>query len=138
MLYSVTFLRSIQDSHWLRCSDHKMNYDISLMVNSINHPEFKSTQTEIEIEVMLNFLEKIKTTSVFPLNQLHSTYSKKVHTSFIIVVKQLLANAVKYLFAGNLIVVFTRVVQYSIQICFATTGLHVQNMQKDTTRPKPG
>ena len=84
------------------------------MVNSINHPEFKSTQTEIEIEVMLNFLEKISTTSVFPLNQLHSTYSKKVHTSFNIVVKQLMANAVKDLFAGNLIVVFTRVVQYSI------------------------
>ena len=43
MLYIVTILRSIQDSHWLRCSDHKMNYDIFLMVNSINHPEFKST-----------------------------------------------------------------------------------------------
>ena len=98
------------------------------------------TQTEVDfvIEVMLNFLEKISTTSVFPLNQLHSTYSKKVHTSFIIVVKQLMANAVKDLFAGNLIVVFTRVVWYSIQIFFATTGLHVKNMQKDTTRPKPG
>ena len=73
----------------LRYTDQKKNYDIPLVVNSIDHPEFKSTQpvfneilqvsiyrkvkctnlkhaqnlteTEIDfkIEVMLNFLENI-------------------------------------------------------------------------------
>ena len=79
------------------------------------------TQTEVDfkIEVMLNFLENISTTSLSPLYQLRSTYSKTVHTSFTIVVKWQMANAVKFMFACNLIVVFTRGVQYSIQIfCF--------------------
>ena len=43
-------------------------------------------------------------------------FSKTVHTSFTIVVKWQMANAVKSIFARNLIVVFTRGVQHSIQI----------------------
>ena len=87
ILYSVIFLGSIKGGS--RYTDHKKSYDIPFMVNSIDHPEFKSTQpvfneilqvsiyrkvkctnlkhaqnlteTEIDfkIEVMLNFLENI-------------------------------------------------------------------------------
>ena len=76
------------------------------------------TQTEVDckIEVMLNVLENISITSLSPLYQLRTIYSKIVHTSFTIVVKWQMANAVKSIFARNLIVVFTRGVQHSIQI----------------------
>ena len=55
------------------------------------------TQTEVDckIEVMLNVLENISITSLSPLYQLRTIYSKIVHTSFTIVVKWQMANAVK-------------------------------------------
>ena len=73
------------------------------------------TQTEIgfKIEVMLNYLENISTTSLSPLNQLRITYSRTVDTSF-----------TNVMFACNLIVVSTRRGQHSSQMFFATRVLY--------------
>ena len=74
----------------------KDQLESSSNVKNLKHAH-NLTQTEVDckIEVMLNVLENISITSLSPLYQLRTIYSKIVHTSFTIVVKWQMANAVK-------------------------------------------
>ena len=62
ILYSVIFLGSIQGGS--RYTDHKKSYDIPFMVNSIDHPEFKSTQPVFNEILQVSIYRKVKCTNL--------------------------------------------------------------------------